>query len=278
MLGIAAIVAAAAVPVFSNLVLESRMNAAVSTAMHAVNLARQFSATRSESHPAVRPGRFESLLEPRGLVGRPAVDRMNPTGSIDSCDLPPDGSPRIRSNRSTLDVRGRNRLRNAGNAHVVRPARRPCGARSHRQSQRAPARPACATARIAPSHAEQVNARTASRWSKTLIALALMLAGLAGAGIVLGRSIQYERESGTRRTAIRLAGSVAEELRALNRGPGLGARRRAGARGLVRDCRREPAGRQLRACRTRAGHSRRSIESRSNGRWPASVCSASCCR
>ncbi len=52
---------------------------------------------------------------------------------------------------------------------------------------------------------------------EALVALALMLAGLAGAGIVLGRSIQYERESGTRRTAIRLAGSLADELRALAR-------------------------------------------------------------
>ncbi len=32
---------------------------------------------------------------------------------------------------------------------------------------------------------------------ETLVALALMLAGLAGAGIVLGQSIQYERESPT---------------------------------------------------------------------------------
>jgi prepilin-type N-terminal cleavage/methylation domain-containing protein len=52
---------------------------------------------------------------------------------------------------------------------------------------------------------------------EALVALALMLAGLASAGIVLGRSIQYERESGTRRTVIRLAGSLAEELRALDR-------------------------------------------------------------
>ncbi len=48
-LGIAAIVAAAAVPTFSTLLLDSRMNATVTTAMHAVNLARQFSATRSET-------------------------------------------------------------------------------------------------------------------------------------------------------------------------------------------------------------------------------------
>lgn len=48
-LGIAAIIAAAAIPTFSTLLLDSRMNAAVATAMHAVNLARQFSATRSET-------------------------------------------------------------------------------------------------------------------------------------------------------------------------------------------------------------------------------------
>ena len=52
---------------------------------------------------------------------------------------------------------------------------------------------------------------------EALVALSLMLAGLAGAGIVLGRSIQHERESGTRRTAIRLAGSMADELRSLDR-------------------------------------------------------------
>jgi prepilin-type N-terminal cleavage/methylation domain-containing protein len=50
---------------------------------------------------------------------------------------------------------------------------------------------------------------------EVLVALALMLTGLAGAGLVLGRSIQQERDSGHRRTAIRLAGSLAEELRAL---------------------------------------------------------------
>lgn len=52
---------------------------------------------------------------------------------------------------------------------------------------------------------------------EALVALSLMLAGLAGAGIVLGRSIQHERESGTRRTAIRLAASLADELRSLDR-------------------------------------------------------------
>jgi prepilin-type N-terminal cleavage/methylation domain-containing protein len=50
-----------------------------------------------------------------------------------------------------------------------------------------------------------------------LVALALMLAGLAGSGIVLSRSIQQERDSGSRRAAIRLAASLADELRALDR-------------------------------------------------------------
>ena len=48
-LGIAAILATAAVPLFSVLLLDSRMNAVVATAMHAVNLGRQFSATRGET-------------------------------------------------------------------------------------------------------------------------------------------------------------------------------------------------------------------------------------
>lgn len=52
---------------------------------------------------------------------------------------------------------------------------------------------------------------------EVLVALALMLAGLAGAGIVLGQSIQYERDSSHRRAAIRFASSLAEELRALDR-------------------------------------------------------------
>ena len=41
MLGVASILALIAVPVFSNLLLEARMSAAVATAMHAINLARQ---------------------------------------------------------------------------------------------------------------------------------------------------------------------------------------------------------------------------------------------
>ena len=52
---------------------------------------------------------------------------------------------------------------------------------------------------------------------EALVALALMLVGLAGAGLALGRSIQHERESGNRRAALRLAASLADELRALDR-------------------------------------------------------------
>lgn len=55
---------------------------------------------------------------------------------------------------------------------------------------------------------------------EVLVALALMLAGLAGAGIVLGQSIQYERDSSHRRAAIRFASSLAELLRALDRDSG----------------------------------------------------------
>ncbi len=102
MLGIAAVLAAAAIPVFSNLVLESRMNAAVATAMHAINLARQFSATRSEAvqlcgsddsrHCSKRMDWTGGLL----LTGEP--DRF-----AQQLDLPQGGSPRLRSNRSTLE-------------------------------------------------------------------------------------------------------------------------------------------------------------------------------
>jgi len=55
---------------------------------------------------------------------------------------------------------------------------------------------------------------------EALVALALMLAGLAGASLVLLQSIQHERESSLRRAANRLAGSLAEELRAFRRDDG----------------------------------------------------------
>lgn len=49
---------------------------------------------------------------------------------------------------------------------------------------------------------------------ESLVALALMLSGLAGASLVLLQGVQYERESSNRRTAIRFAASLADELRA----------------------------------------------------------------
>jgi len=55
---------------------------------------------------------------------------------------------------------------------------------------------------------------------ETLVALTLLLAGVAGASLLLLQCVQYERESANRRTAIRLAGSLAEELRTLRREDG----------------------------------------------------------
>jgi type IV fimbrial biogenesis protein FimT len=102
MLGMVAILAGAAVPVFSNLVLESRMNAAVATAMHAVNLARQFSATRSE------PVRLCGSIDARECSG--LADWSGglllagaPEGFSQYLEVPRVGGQRIRSNRPTLD-------------------------------------------------------------------------------------------------------------------------------------------------------------------------------
>src|SRR5688572_144422 len=55
---------------------------------------------------------------------------------------------------------------------------------------------------------------------EALVALALLLAGIAGASLLLLQCVQYERESSNRRAAVRLAGSLAEELRALRRDDG----------------------------------------------------------
>lgn len=49
---------------------------------------------------------------------------------------------------------------------------------------------------------------------EALVALAILLSGLAGAGFVLLQSVQHERESANRRSAVRLAASLADELRA----------------------------------------------------------------
>lgn len=106
MLGIAAVIAGAAVPVFSNLLLESRMNAAMATAMHAVNLARQFSATRSE---AIRLCGSDDAHEcsgrpdwTQGLLLADATDRFRESVPLAGGK----GAPQIRSNRTTIDFEG----------------------------------------------------------------------------------------------------------------------------------------------------------------------------
>ena len=55
---------------------------------------------------------------------------------------------------------------------------------------------------------------------EALIALALTLAGVAGATVLLLQGMQHERESATRRNALRLAASLAEDLRIAGRGDG----------------------------------------------------------
>ena len=50
---------------------------------------------------------------------------------------------------------------------------------------------------------------------EALVALMVLLAGIAGAALLLLQTVQYERESANRRAALRFAGSLAEELRAL---------------------------------------------------------------
>lgn len=55
---------------------------------------------------------------------------------------------------------------------------------------------------------------------EALIALLLTLAGVAGATVLLLQGMRHERESATRRNALRLAGSLAEELRVAARDDG----------------------------------------------------------
>ncbi len=102
MLGIAAILAVAAVPVFSNLVHETRMNAAVSTAMHAVNLARQFSATRSEKIRLCARDASGGCAERHDWTGELLL-AADPGLFRQALALPPAGSPHIRSNRTILE-------------------------------------------------------------------------------------------------------------------------------------------------------------------------------
>lgn len=105
-LGIVAIIAAAAVPAFSRLLLDSRRNATVTSAMHAVNLARQLAAIRDEAIHLC------GTLDEHACSGR-----TDWSGSLllanDSEDLlrvlPLAGAawtPRVRSNRAAVRFEG----------------------------------------------------------------------------------------------------------------------------------------------------------------------------
>ena len=52
---------------------------------------------------------------------------------------------------------------------------------------------------------------------ETLVALAILLLGIAGSAVLLLQTVRQERESGHYRAALRLAGSMADQLRAVRR-------------------------------------------------------------
>lgn len=106
MFGIVAAISAAAVPTFSNLLLDSRMNAAVTTSMHAVNLARQFSATRSETIQLCGSDDQRACSGGEDWTGGlllsddgEAFRRSLPLAAIE-------GTPRLRSNRAIVLFEG----------------------------------------------------------------------------------------------------------------------------------------------------------------------------
>jgi Tfp pilus assembly protein FimT len=101
-LGIAAVLAATAVPLFSTLLLDSRMNAVVATTMHAVNLARQFSATRGET---IRLCGSANQRECSGAMDWSAGLLLTNDVGLFRQGLGfagGRGTPRLRSNRATL--------------------------------------------------------------------------------------------------------------------------------------------------------------------------------
>ncbi len=106
MLGITAVIAGSAVPVFSNLLLDSRMNAAVATALHAVNLARQFSATRSEAIQLCGSDDMQDCTGrpdwSTGLLLADDGDRFRQSVALAGGA----GAPQIRSNRAILSFEG----------------------------------------------------------------------------------------------------------------------------------------------------------------------------
>ncbi|MGH8131150.1 MAG: GspH/FimT family pseudopilin [Steroidobacteraceae bacterium] len=106
MFGIVAVISSSTVPVFSNLLLDSRMNATITTALHAVNVARQFSAARSES---IRLCGSEDQHECSGRVDWSSGLLLTADNDGLRRSLPLTGgarAPRIRSNRATVSFEG----------------------------------------------------------------------------------------------------------------------------------------------------------------------------
>ena len=106
MFGIVAIIAGAAAPTFSNLLLDSRMNAAIATAMHAINLGRQFSATRSET---IRLCGSDNEQDCSARTDWSAGFLLADDGSLFRRSLPlaeGNGKPQIRSNRPIVSFEG----------------------------------------------------------------------------------------------------------------------------------------------------------------------------
>ena len=106
MLAIVAILAAAAVPAFSGLLMESRMNAAVTTVMHAVNLARQFSATRGDTIHLCGSDDSRSCSGRTDWTGELLLSDATGAFHHSLALANGDGVPVIRSNRATVQFEG----------------------------------------------------------------------------------------------------------------------------------------------------------------------------
>ncbi len=104
--GIIAVFAGTAVPVFTNLLLDSRRNAAITTALHAVNLARQLAAIRGE------PIQLCGSHDQRECSGRADWSTgllVAGQGEVPRRSLPLGGTaraPSLRSNRVAVSFEG----------------------------------------------------------------------------------------------------------------------------------------------------------------------------
>jgi type IV fimbrial biogenesis protein FimT len=104
--GIVAILAGAAVPAFANLLLDSRRNAAVNTALHAANFARQQAAIRGEW---IRLCGTQNGIDCSGNGDWSAGLLVADDNTALRRNLPlrgPRAGPRIRSNRATVRFEG----------------------------------------------------------------------------------------------------------------------------------------------------------------------------